>query len=69
MGANQETPLQITCYTIPEAAQILKVSVRTLRDLIYAREISYVQKKDGAKITLRAQALMDYLAKNEKRAA
>lgn len=39
MNESKKTPAPIVLHTIPETAQILKVSVKTVRRMIDAREL------------------------------
>ena len=56
-------PFELRTFDFTEATELLKVSERTLRELVSQRVISYVQLKERGKITFRAEHLKSFLEK------
>ena len=60
IALERNLPFELLNFSFKQAAEILQISIRTLRTLKAQRRISFAQSKPRGKITFSAQDLVEY---------
>lgn len=53
-------PIELLFFNCKETAKILGISIRSLRNIIAERKISFIQIKDRSKIRFTAKDILEY---------